>query len=690
MQINDYNSRVFINSTEIPDWVEWEVSDQLGMAQAQASVTLNRPYIPTKGDTLSIDEGFAGHFSRIINAKEIEIHTGTTAQRALVAAGSKITRKAPSKDIIFVNTAWLKRVLPYYYHKNGLLYFRDFEQDLKHDGVSVYRILFLAPYGIPGKEKKDHEFEIKLEEGITHHDIIKWLAEQCGLTVTINTPNLDVQKTLTIPSSATYFSMIPAMVAKWNPLIYIVGTRLYILDLGKSAVATSTKGNIVLTEDSFEIVSWAEEFDAEIIDHCVIRGPSSSFTFIGRSRNAFTRSVSSTDLAGEEVVLTTMEEIDDPSLYSNLEVKDFKTFTITEARAARIITTTTKKIDIFDPGKQVITSEETIAYNAANEEISKVTKTYEYADYDTPTRQVEEQYARIVKVGAGYNETTTGEIYQELPEYEFKLVEKTTTEYRDYSSDIGATEIEQTTESLCVGYKGYIKKDGEKKEYYELFMPITQAQQTGYPTYEERSKDGEGYTTKWCPSAKKIIRVDQSSPSFLLKRMTITTYFPHPVTRTYTEDIPIPNQRTTSMIERRWEYYKVGNTARLYDGTGSVPTGDFHPKVEIYEPDVVEESQAKAIAERLFKKRSVQNVRGEIVLTVPLPDLKLGYTITIPSCTKKYFNWTTKVWDNITIPGGTYWITKHVKTCQYSGDVGDAQRSLNVKDTLAFASHYGE
>jgi hypothetical protein len=682
LYISDYTAQVLINSSEIPDWTAFNVSMRIGRAEVEGRVDLQRPITISNGSTLTIKEGFSGTLTTLLSNKEIENAGGNLTHCTLRCLGSKISRKAPLKTVYYINETWLKLVLSYYYLQDGIIYAMQPYNDTKINGVSPFRVLFIPE--LPGHNLKDHEFECRIKPGITHHQIIGELATLCGLSLNITTPDLPVQKSLVVSSHSPYWSTIAALVAKWNPLIYINGTTLNIIDAGGSKQSKPGIGSLVLTEDSFKVYDWNVTLSQDIIDHVVIRGPSINYTYIAPNSLVGKRSVSKTELPGTEITLQTERNIEDGQTEA---LEYLKRYNANQRKPYRTVSTVKKKVDPMNPSNMVTTWEQEIVYNQQGNEISKRESEYYYADFHTPVGQTSDRWALAVDAGGGYIESVASGYYQALPSTSLVKVETVTVEFLDYITPIGASEVDITVTGLCVVYASKVKVNGEEYISYEGLRPITDAMLIGEEIEELSSEAGIGYQTVWMTIRKTIIRYDQSSPSLLRKRRTDIYYVPYPTSESRDEDIPLPNRRESGVMDRVWEYFAQSGDPVLYTG-GSLPTGDFHPKIELYDPDIVDEPNAYKIAQRLMHKRPEYRTTGEISLTLPMPGLRLGSQVSLPACSKTYFDWTTNVWTTVQIPAKTFWIIEHSKNSQHLGDPEASQRQLDIEDRFVIADSY--
>jgi hypothetical protein len=688
MYILDYNAEILLNNDELLDWSGFSYSSRIGEADASYNVELNRPISISNGDTISISESFSDcDLIKLIDKKEIENRGGSTLRTSLSGQTSTIGEKAASKNIYFINEAWLSLVAPGYVFKNDILYTQNpGTSPLQRFGVSIFRLMNSE---LPGYGVKDHEFECRLHNGITHHDIGKIIADELGYGFYANTPNLQVQKTFSISSGETWWSAISRLFSIWNPIILVKKIddtdTIFVLDqAGVDQVIPNT--NILnLTEDSFTLYNYEKTKNTNYIDHIAITGPSVNYTYSAESTTINRRQHSKTTLSGETITQqfeTTMEydtSVDDYKYLYNVNIDD--------EREGRILRTIQKKRDFLDPQKEATIEEKEERWNVGGTKISEVTTTYEWADFNTPVSSNSVQYERTVKVGGGYTETVENGTYQNLPEKEWRKTKEVDVVYGDVLEEANAVEMDITEYGEITISKYTEQYDGEDYDAYDLAQPSWQARMTGYKIYEE-VEDNEGWIRAWGVRSSETVRYDESSPSLLKKIRTVKTFFPQPTIRTNIEDIPLPKERRRSQIERRWEYFRVGGSPSLFEYGDAVPSGDFHPRYDLYVPDLTQQADAYKIAQRFFTLSQEYTQQLTIEMVVPLFTTFLGCTVNIPACTKRIFDWDQNKWVDVTLEAKSYRVTEHSKTRRYTGEPEQDQRELQVIDRLSLKEKF--
>jgi hypothetical protein len=692
MIINDYEAQIFIGSNELVDWSGFSTTVRQGEAETLFSIDLRRPMNINIGDTATIKERFGDDpFVKLIDNKLIEGNTGSFRQINISGAGSDLSRKAPVKDIIFVNQSWLRLMAPGYslyntgasaegYPSNIIMQFKPPGTPIQKEGVSIARLML---EGLPGKETRDTEFSCVVQGGITHQDIGRYLAQMLGYTLYVNTPNPPVQKTYSVRAGETYWRSLANLFALWRPMMFIRGTTIYVLDIGIDRQAKNGSDTIALTEDSFSVYNWNIRKNVAPIDHVVITGPDRQYTYISRNQNVSKREYTAIELPGATVTYH-FEEKEEYTGADELEKTLYSKGS--QDRTTKVVRVVTKKEDYNNPENVATISENIKKYNPEDVLLSESQADYKWASFKKPTKCTIVTNQRIGKVAGGTTDTWE-DAKQTLPaDYEWKKISEVETVYRDYYEEIGEVETDVTEFCLHVAYKDKEKHDGQNVDVYDPVKPLWQALQAGDPIYEENDDQGLGWMTAWQCYRRETIRFDKSSTYMYRKTRTQTTYYPMEVTKTSYEDIPIPAKKQRKEIHRRWEFFHTGDNAIIQYTGGPYPTGHWHPKVEITHSDIVTDYAAQQIAQRQMTANQLNITTISIETTIPLTNAFVGGTVHLPACTKEYLDYVTNTWVSVTIAAGTYWIVGVTRPVTYTGDLKN--RGIDIKCQLELAEFF--
>ena len=686
----DYIAQVKINGEVIPDWTSFQVRSQYGLAEDAFNIGLERPIELPSGSTVSISDGYGSTLVPLITEKEIEGAGGQSqfggASSQLSGAGSSVSRKASLKHIYYVNQDWLDAIWGLNVVQNGVIYRANPGADpYQVEGVALYR-LFLP--GLPSRLYKDAQIECVVSSGWTHHSIALDLAQRAGYDLDVNVPDLDLQKTFAVPADQPYFSAISGLFSKWNPFIYIEGNTIIVRDYCGSRQTRPKGSNIIsLSEQSFEAQSWFVRNEEGIIDHLLVQGPDKTFTF-KRRRSLMRVKREPIQLPGTKMTLVS-EESHDYDLgklaqYSVNPQELIAEYSQSEKyrpkRSVRAITTVTDWLT----DQSVTIKEDMKEYSGDGELIHRTLTEYHYADYNTPVESSTIEWGRRGVIGGGTNEQTSGStLYYEPASFEFAMLSARRIIFGDFVGETGLVETDIYHYRDLLYIQDTIKKEGVEYDVNVHPLPWQWSQQVGIAPFDE---DGDFANQLTLFSIEKV-RFDAANPSLLRKNRVVQTLYPLPARQIFTEDIPIKRKTERKVVHRTWEYFNTESGLVYYEG-GEMPGGEFRPLVTLNEPDVIEEHVAREIAYRQFSKKKSENRGGTIKLVAPVPYLKVGMSVRLPTCTKKALNWNNGQYEDVDIEGGIYWVTARTRNARYSGDVGSAQRTLDVYDELEVRQNY--
>jgi hypothetical protein len=697
MIISNYEAKITLNSVEIPDWSSFYVYDKLGVAETEFGVELKRPKNISEGSTITITDGLGSSKQTLVSEKNVEYTSGTITSTLIKGTGSSITRKAPSRSIFYVNKTWIDSITPYYSFRNGIIYNTTSPvRNLKRHGVSVDR-LFIS--GLPGKNLRDSEIECVLESGITYHDILEDILGRIGYNVIISLPNLDVQKSLAVNSGTPYFSVINQLYGNWNPIVKIIDTTVYVLDYGGDNQGQSAgTGVYSLSEDSFSVYSWDKVDLENTVDHLVINGPSTNWTYKGfKSNNMAKLELGHKELSGESATYVTETKYsEDPKYLDEFAGKikldiAYEYSNLATAKNKRSVRTLKTKIN-QDTDDEVVVEETTKVYDGNDNLTKKVIIKKFYYDWKTPVGTRIEEYGRYAKLNIGQSNEYNGEYLTYIPDdFDFGLVALTEEKYGTFVGNTGLVETSKKTYRRCFSYETQVENDDGTFTVLQTPQPVHVINQIGIPTFEsvdEEDADASRWREDLILYEEEEIRINALSDRLLMKSRFITKYVPIKSEFSVHEDVPLRRRQVfRDVVEKRWEFYYIDDQATMQDGDNP-PSGDFHPKVEIYEPDVIEQRIAQMIADRYFASKRNDNTRATITTTTPLWGVQVGSLVKLPSCTKEYFDWSSKTYQEVTIESQYFWVTGRRRVAKFTGEVGDSQRDLDVYDELELKERF--
>lgn len=713
----EFDATVKINATEVPDFKSFEVVEQIGLAETSFSVQLDKISTATTDDDVTILYSLAGgaDYALAIN-KSIEQIGRSPDKTTLSGAGSLITRYAPDKMIIFINQTYLKSICPNYYFRDGIIYKQNPGiVPKKSQGVSVER-LFIPE--LPGKNVKDVEFKCIVQSPISYQTIAQYIAVKTGYQITSTCRTLYVQKTFVIDAGETYFEALARLFNVFNPMMYINDGVIHILDVGGDAQAmVSGGGAIGITADSFSLLNYNETSDSQVVDHLLILGPSTTWTYIYQTALSTTRiKRSPASLIGEESTRVYERnfsqdsaeylEILSPQLEAagvSLSTSQIFEFADPNAEKNGKQIRTTKVVSDRMTGRSVTLSEVMETYNVNGDLVHKVELTNKYADYETPIGHTKMEWARLGKIQGGTEEADSDGFKITTPaSYEFLLISATEVMFGEFIGETGQTDVDIDQYNLVQYMLDNDTIEGESGEedvqIKQKPQIVTRNSMVGITpaTWEENEDDPDlGWQQEFMLTKRERIRYDLLSKYLLRKNRFTEEFIPVHSNDMETEDIPI--KRISSgqdQTQRKWEFFCLNgdpNSIVQWDSEGNVPQPTpggpgtvpgqkacWHPKVTIHCPDLIDDNIAKAIARRYFSKRTRDNITATIQMVVPIPGLKVGMIIYIPTCTKQVFDWNTKLWTTVNLTGQAMWVTKVKTICNFEGEPGSSYRKGEI------------
>ncbi|MDQ7785717.1 MAG: hypothetical protein RDU20_22745 [Desulfomonilaceae bacterium] len=163
------------------------------------------------------------------------------------------------KTLVFVRWSWIQRIIPDAVIANGMLV---------HVSAASRGVRIFHPR-LPGKELREGEFEC-IAGCDTHHACAHYLARLIGYSVEINTPDIELTDTFTVPSGTTWQAAIASNLSLWFPAIEVVGKTIFVSDV--CADEPNPIQVISLTDDAIASASLTGRGTDDTFDHLIITG----------------------------------------------------------------------------------------------------------------------------------------------------------------------------------------------------------------------------------------------------------------------------------------------------------------------------------------------------------------------------------------------------------------------------------
>ena len=702
MKLETYKAKIEIDGVEIPEWKGFLIEEKIGFSEKRVRGEFERPFSNiNENSKLTIKEGMEGVWFTPVS--EVPVRRLEGGRQSVVENfGSDVVTKAPPLIYVFVNKNWLDQIAPGWKLRNGIIYAWTPPQgkEYKLNGSSLWR-LYVSE--LPSQDIRDSDFKCIVRESLTYKDVGRFIAQKLGYDFKCNVPDLPVLKTLYLYPDAPYWDIIKRLFAKWRPHIFIKDNppgkggykkTIWVVDQGKEKQAKPVLGkgqHIKLTTDAFTVYDWRfNTNDDSLIDHVIIVGASKVNTYEMPVTAMEIGGWSSIGLSGQRRTLTTTEQYE----YENEIAGQEKLRDITpQQHIVKSKKTTTTVVWELSPPYRTATEKEVMEAYGGDGLVYRRTTNYHWSGFDRPLGCDVLIEAKVPRVAGGRMEVKSGGSYQLLPrDYEFIEVEKKRVRYKPVIPEVGAVNCDVTVEALCVSWK--MKEVDGYYSYGDTRPILDHLKISGAYIAERNNEDGEGWFSEWRTVSTQTIRYSLISTSLLEKETVDITYVPHYTFHSRTEHLPIPKKKVTRTLSSRWEYYSQGEVVVLRDESTPLPDWlDLHPAITLYEPDVSEESQAREIAERQMTRRNTWTsandaLEGVIETTIPIFTVPVGGTISLPACTKRFFNWRTRRWEDVTLPSKTYWIVGNTRITRFEGSPDSPQRTLRTFNRIEIKEYY--
>lgn len=559
--------------------------------------------------------------------------------------------------LVFVNQDWLHDFAPGATIQDGILVY-----PVNALGIAGGRIYHPR---LPGKEFESDSFTCIL--GVqSHHDIAKYLARLIGYDLHVNTPDVTIIDTMTIPSGTTWMSAIEGIFKTlWRPTIEIVGTTIYVSDVIKDDAVINPVQTISLTNAAIQGASLSHSMGGSrdrTIDHVIVTGR---------------RTQDTTVLLAEEPDYTPIEI---PEVHLDADT------TIESSRALK--TSSYKQMGEYDgsfgvPGEQVtpvglatetrtmnlkkiekegrrryLTISETIQHHNKNGTlVAKTVINHYYSKGLQPLRTVERHYARF-----NMPRTDVKELH---------LLQTKTTLQRQVVKPLNLTLTEEIIEGLVLheesSYQGQVYKDNP-----QILSDVLRSDTM------EQVIDASPNANQW------TLEMTLSERSTEISRIDDNTLIKRELTHDKLTDITRINSQILENPLRDRNTLKSDHIFRkeYFDGSGTMIGGYgpcYHPPGTIHHDDICTEELADQVAERALSRKSnssTNNPTWDITIPFPVPIENLGVIVTLPDFQARVNG------ELVTVSGGDYVLRKVDERWSYR-DRGSNRVDLDAETVLS-------
>lgn len=598
------------------------------------SIKLPYPINIADTDTWTIKRGYGGMEQTLVDQELATSITGSESPRdySRVVSGqgetTELLEYCVPKTLVYVNQTWLQSVCPNWQLRDNIIKQGLFQNALHEENFER----FYHPR-LPGKDVGDDEF-ICIIGPASHHAIARHLAGLVGYNIVVNTPDLDLINTYTVPVGTTWFDAIKTNFMIWGPNVQLLDDTLYILDMMPSAadpVAVQT-----ITVDKPAILSISES-DSDVgrektVDHVIVKGRTSTNT-------------SSYYAQPQEFSIIKLPEIP-------LEEND--------------------EIGYVEQSK----------YVEERKKLGSYTGEFESGDYIFSVSGIEQtthqEFYHVYEVG--FQQIKKRKLVREIVEhYEIDgtLKARTTTYYRygPNKRPIGSS----THEEGLVRYPGEEDRVWVTLKWHHIFQDsfakginrsLTSELVEGLVLYEENDQ-GEKLSPMALADANRLDKsrslIDKNaSTNQAVLEMTMNTRITKIdrldddtlIQRIFDYDVLADDVKSTRQIIENPQRDEIESnsteevfTAEFHEGSGQM-IGSYgpcyHPPRTVSHEDIDTEAKAEAVADRVFARKGTRNTTITFKSPIPIPFTTMSCLISLPS--RAY----TVDGSPITITGGSY------------------------------------
>lgn len=657
--IEDFDARVYRNDSEIT-FARYSFSRTSDNVAPSWQIDLGYPINLNEDDTWSISRGWGGDTYTLI---ENEKARQTSSRDGFGSASRSVSGQAEATDLleycipktlVFINDAWLNS-------KFASAEIRDNIVKVESLGGTYTRVYHPR---LPDESVGDDDFYCISGQN-SHHSIGSYLAGIVGYDLRVNTPDIDLVDTFTVPSGTSFFDAIKSNFTIWQPDIQVIDNdiekAIYITDVLTEDGELDDAQIITLSNSAIKSVSRddSEGNKERIVDHVIVTGRTLVNTLlIWPQDNA---------LEVETVPLVSLIEdnyheytIDYSDVMS--EAADIvKTYGSGDSQFTTedINTTNVKEYWHEDEvtGEKITCRSIVTTYQGATMK-SRRTEQFYFGPDKRPAGSIIEEEARVRYPGNETPQWKTIRTIRNLQHQFIKGVKKG---------------LSSTIEEGLVVYE----EDSEGNKLSPVPLHELLLQDKGRDLVDQ---DPDTAQDAW-EQTYRVVSYHvgrEDTRSLALWKLEYDVLADHMDFDHEFLENPLSNQnlkQDEDRVPRQWEFK---------DGAGALLTpfgAAYHPPVRISHEDIVDSATAGAVADRVFYRKNTYRETLRIDLNVPLPVLTLPFLVEVPS-----FEWTVNG-ESVTVSGGEYVCRGVSESVSYQGR-SDGQISISVNQTLTLRSKY--
>lgn len=611
-------------------------------------ILLAEPLDIDRADTWTIKRKVAGREETLVNdarATSILGHDdlGSSSRRIMGVHGDSATNSlleyCVPTTLVFVRWSWIQSIVPDAMIMNGILV---------HGSAYSSGVRIFHPR-LPGKEVQ--EGDVHCIAGCdTHHACAKYLADLIGYKIEINTPDIELVDTFTVPSGSTWLEAIKLNLAIWFPVIEVIDDTIFVSDV--CADDPNPIQVISLTNDAIATASLNSYGTDDTFDHLIVTGrrTTNSEALLHDEPDMTPTRLAAIPLQPDRTVETSH---DFSSAVHHKSMGDYSgQFGMPgEENTKKDLKYQTQQTayytDESQGRKRYVPLKETIhTFDSDDTEVAKTIVSYTYARGFKPIKTVEDEY-----------------VLCHLPGTEQMDLHKVRSKITLQDQFIKPLNLSLTTELVegIVLYEEVMHEGDVYKVDPQIFADVVRGDTSGDAV--ETDPDTPQKTLEMTLNERSTY-ISRTHDNILIKRdQDYNRLSGHVKTQSQILENPLRDERSVKYEDRfRKEYHPAGSGA-LINGITC-----YHPPLTIYNDDITSEQIADQIAQRAFVHRHVQR-NDEWTLRIPVPFLPrmLATTVRLP-------DFEVLINDSpVAVPGGDFMLTEATENFSFAGDGTEVQ-----------------
>ncbi|MFH1114801.1 MAG: hypothetical protein V1792_12875 [Pseudomonadota bacterium] len=548
--------------------------------------------------------------------------------------------------LVFVRWSWIQSIVPDAMIMNGMLVY----------GSAYSRGVRIFHPRLPGKQMKEGEFQC-IAGCDTHHACARYLANLVGFTIEINTPDIELVDTFTVPSGSTWRDAIERNLKLWFPLIEVMDNTIFVSDAYSGDPHPIQV--VALTNDAISSASLTARGSLDTFDHLIITGrrTADSEPLLGDEPDMTPTKLAAIPLEPDRTVETSHDfsvATDHKTMSDYSGEFGLPGEEITPRNLQYQVQQTAYYTDESSGRTRYVPTNETIrTFDSDGAEVAKTVVTYTYARGFKPVKTVEEEHVRC-----------------RMPGTEQKQLHKVRSKITLQDQFIKPLNLALTTEIVegVVLYEEVLHQGEVYKVDPRVFADVVRNDTSGDAV--ESDPDTPQKTLEMTINERATF-ISRTHDNILIKRdQDYNKLTGHVKTQSQILENPLRDKGSIRYENQfRKEYHPEGSGV-LVNGMEC-----YHAPEKIHHDDITTERIADGIALRAFISKGVER-NDEWTLRIPVPFLPR-----IPAVAVRLPDFTVRVnGTSVTVPGGDYILGKATERFSFSGE--DAQVLMEAETVL--------